>query len=258
MKTNKIIITYSLTAASIFLFIFVHVMNTGLIFIGNSVYNALPVSNDAKTFFTGVVQQAIQALLALIIGLVILKKPLRDLGITTKNAKQSIQYFGIFALSWTIITVLYCVISYFFIPSYWQSMTSVPSPSGSKVFYTLLFQLVFPGIGEELLFRPAFIAILAAVLQRVEKNSNTSVSEKLKHIVFSLITALLFASAHIYFSTSPFKITHIDPLQQVIALTCGFFYAMTYQKTGSLLAPFLCHNFANTITSLCVWIVPLL
>jgi uncharacterized protein len=258
MKTNRIIIIYSLTAASIFLFIFVHVMNTGLIFIGNSVYNALPVTNDAKTFFTGIVQQAVQALLALLIGLVILKKPLRDLGITIKNTKQSIQYFGIFALSWTIITVLYCTISYFFIPSFWQSMTSVPLPSGSKVYYTLLFQLVFPGIGEELLFRAAFIAILAVVLKRVEKNTGTHVSEKVKNIVFNLITAVLFAGAHIYFSTSPFKITHIDPVQQTTALACGFFYAFVYQKTGSLLAPFLCHNFANTLVTVCGWVIALL
>lgn len=254
---NTIKTTLSLLSVSLLLFLFVHMMNTGLIIIGNYVYNTLPFSHDAKNFSTGVLQQAVQALLGLVLGLAVLRRKVNDFGVTLKNIKPSLVYFAIFALSWTIISIAYCILCYFFLPAIWQSMAHTPLPSRSKIFYTLLFQLLFPGIGEELLFRAAFISILAVLLNRTEKNNEFSLPEKNRHIIFSLISAFLFAGAHIYFSTSPFKITHIDPVQQATALVCGFYYAFIYQKTGNLLAPFLCHNFANAIVTVLGWIIAL-
>ena len=61
--------------------------------------------------------------------------------------------------------------------------------------------------------------------------------------------------AHIYFTLAPFQLTHLDPLQLAIAFGCGVFYAAAYLKTKSLLAPFLAHNFSNTTSTICGYLI---
>jgi membrane protease YdiL (CAAX protease family) len=161
----------------------------------------------------------------------------------------SIKLFFFYALLWSAIIVLYVSGTYFFFPNTWLSMTSIELPRTNTIIATLLFQSLFPGFGEEILFRGLIINLLATlVFTRFRHNK----AGKLGIIVLS---SAYFATAHIYFTLIPFRMTHIDYLQIVTAFGCGTFYAIVYLKTKSLLAPFLAHNFSNTTATICGYVI---
>lgn len=57
-----------------------------------------------------------------------------------------------------------------------------------------------------------------------------------------LISAAVFSLAHVGFRISPFKITHLDPMQLDIAFALGIFYSVVYRNAENPLGPVLAHN----------------
>ena len=232
----------------ILIFLSIQLMNQFLSLSGSCLERQLiDISNPE--FWVGVYQQIFQAITATVLFFLFFKKGVKELGINARNASTSIRYFGFFVLAWVSIMILYVLITHTYFPQTWASMTSIELPQLNTIIPTLLFQSFFPGIGEEILFRGFIVNVLAAlVLTRYRDHGVSRMG-----IIF--ISSLYFATAHIYFTLSPFRLTHIDCLQLVTGFCCGAFYAVVYLKTKSLLAPFLAHNFANTSATVCGYII---
>jgi membrane protease YdiL (CAAX protease family) len=61
-----------------------------------------------------------------------------------------------------------------------------------------------------------------------------------------LITALIFAFAHMEINFTPFSVDFSTP-QIALAFILGIFYSIAYERTRSLIAPVVSHNVANLI-----------
>lgn len=232
----------------ILIFLSIQLMNQFLILSGSWLGRQLMDTPNPK-FWVGVYQQFFQAFTAIFLFYLFFKKGVKELGINARNAGASIKYFGFFVLAWISIMILYVLITNTYFPQTWASMTSIELPQFNTIIATLLFQSFFPGFGEEVLFRGLIVNVLAALVFTRYRDHGLS----RMGIVF--MSSLYFATAHIYFTLSPFHLIHIDYLQLVTGFGCGAFYAVVYLKTKSLLAPFLAHNFANTSTTICGYII---
>ena len=104
---------------------------------------------------------------------------------------------------------------------------------------TLVFQLFRSGTAEEPLFCGFMMTLLAVSWKGSYRVSTTDFSTP------ALWATLLFMLGHVDFDFHTLTISHLDLGQQFMAMCLGLFYAVTYQRTGSLLAPVLMHNYSN-------------
>ena len=100
---------------------------------------------------------------------------------------------------------------------------------------------IMPGISEEILFRALVIGILLNSWTGKIKPGSFEVS----HAGF--IAAIIFTLAHVGFVFHPFQIDYIEPMQLVFAFGLGIFYAVMFDRTGSLLGPILVHSASDGI-----------
>ena len=230
------------------IFIFIHSMNQFLIYSG-SILEIQLSGYPNRGIIIGIYQQVVQATVGIILYRWILKKDTKDLGVNTNKIKISMNYFFYFALIWLSTIFLYTTVVYFFFPQTWAMMTSIELPPLNTMVAKLLFQSFFPGFGEEIFFRGLIINLLTTLVFANYRNNNIG------RIGVILLSSLYFATAHIYFTLAPFRITHIDYLQLAMAMGCSVFYAIAFLKTRSLVAPFLAHNFSNTTSTLCGYLI---
>lgn len=236
------------TGSAILILVCIQLLNQFLILSGSTIEKIFIGSPDAR-FIVGIFQQIIQAAAGILLYRWIFKKGLKDLGIHAGNRNTSLKYFYRFALAWSFSIVLCVFTLYFFSPATWGSMISIELPQTRTMIHTMLFECFFPGVGEEILFRGLIINLLTwLIFTRYRENPFSKLG-------VILLSSIYFATAHIYFTLSPFRMTHIDFLQIAVALGCGAFYATAYLKTRSLLAPFLAHNFANTTATLAGYLI---
>jgi membrane protease YdiL (CAAX protease family) len=227
----------------------IETLNQFLIVSGSALSHALQGRTFNARFWVGMYQQMFQAAAGILLYRVLFKKGMRDLGINLNNKARSLSYFGYFAMAWLGIIAIYLVSSYFLFPKTWSALSAAALPPGDTITATLIFQAIFPGLGEEILFRGLMLNLLAGwVFPRYKQH-------KASLIGMVLLSSFYFAAAHVYFQVVPFELTHFDPLQIVTALGCGAVYAVMFLKTKSLLAPFLSHNFANTTATMCGYLI---
>ena len=236
-------------AVGILILVGIEVLNQFLIVSGSALSNALQVRTVNRQFWVGVYQQIFQASLGILLYRLLFKKGIHNLGINLNHHTRSVGYFGSFALGWLVIVAIYLTASYFFFPQTWSALREIELPSPSTITTTLIFQAFFPGMGEEILFRGLILNLLTRwVFPRYEQH-------KASQIGLVVLVSFYFAVAHIYFQVAPFTLTHFDPLQIVVALSCSAAYAVMFLNTKSLLAPFLAHNFSNTTTTICGYLI---
>ncbi|MEW6052067.1 MAG: CPBP family intramembrane glutamic endopeptidase [Candidatus Zixiibacteriota bacterium] len=96
------------------------------------------------------------------------------------------------------------------------------------------------GTSEEIFFR----GLLQTFLARAWKSSIRI--SKLKVPTAGLIAALIFAYAHMEINFTPFSVD-FSTLQVTLAFILGVFYSIAYERTRSLIAPVVSHNFANLV-----------
>lgn len=231
-------------AVVLLIFVGIQLLNQFLMATGQLVESAFPAGAPLGRFTTGVYQQTVQAAVGLVLARRLLGQGAAALGINTARRRQSLRLFGGYAPAWLAVIALYLAVAYHFFPAVWDGMRSAELPPPATITATLLFQAFFPGIGEEILFRGCIISLLVAL---VFTDPHRRRADAVGVVVVSSLT---FALAHVYFTVAPWRIIHFDALQIANALGNGAFYAVAYRRTGSLLAPFLAHNFSNTTVSL--------
>jgi membrane protease YdiL (CAAX protease family) len=243
MSKGKIFGVFQFIYLIIIIFIGLQLLNQFLIITGNKIFSLLQMTTGYEVFIVGIFQQSIQIITAIILSKMVLKKGVPDIGLNFWNFRKSIKYFAIFALSILTIYFIYINIARLYFPNLWNDMQFAPIPSNQEIFTKLLFQSIFPGLGEELLFRGFLISLLITKL-------NPELNKFYNKLFISIVSGLFFAIAHIYFDISSFQITHIDLTQFLLALFCGVCYSLMFINTKSLIGPIFAHNFSNVSSTI--------
>jgi membrane protease YdiL (CAAX protease family) len=249
VETTKKILGYS--SVLVLLFIGLQIMNRILIFIGNQLIYVFKFRTEYEILYVGIIQQLIQFSLAIILIRIFVKKDIYTLGFNFGKIRQSIQYFMIFALLILIVILVYDTITYLFFKPLWGELQNSVIPTATELRLKLVFQSIFPGLGEESLFRGFLISFLVGKLQ-------LNLEEKKSKIFLILISALFFSIAHVYYDIKPFRITHFEIDQLCLAFFSGILYSFMYLKTKSLLGPILSHNFSNVAMTISSYIVAII
>ncbi len=231
----------------IFLIVFVsiQIMNLLLNKISSHLYDLFSTNNSVKSVVIATISELIQLSLAIFIFKIVYRENISKLGINLKNIKLSLKIFFLFTIIWILLTFTFLIATYIFNKSLWYNYLHTPLPSKEYILAYLGFAAIFPGIGEETLFRGLLIFIFL--------RAGFKGSIKIKKINISyvaILTAIIFTFAHVYYKIYPFEILHINYIQLLMAFSCGIYYAVVYEKTESLLCTILSHNYANLITSL--------
>lgn len=108
---------------------------------------------------------------------------------------------------------------------------------------SFIFQLIFSGLGEEILYRSIPLAILPLVW-----GDEMSIKIGAKYIVYIdvLISALFFALGHIFFQFGVSGI-NFSWVQLVSAFLIGSCIGMVYRKTNSVWTCMIIHGIVNIV-----------
>jgi membrane protease YdiL (CAAX protease family) len=164
---------------------------------------------------------------------------LTDWGFNLNESKKAPRIVALFVFYFMIIEVAGTLFFYilggskaptFGYPQTFQNITGYYS-----------FEAFLSGTCEEPLFRGFVITVLALSWKGKIKLGKTEFTTA------GIIAAFLFAFAHISFSIFPFQIYQLYILQLIFAFGLGLLYAVTFQKTKSLLTPILLHNLSNVV-----------
>ena len=234
------------------IFLGIQLLNQFLLRSGGALERAIALSTAETRFLVGVYQQGVQALVAIFLARLLLGRGLRELGLNADQGGRSLRLCAVFALLWLAAMALFLAAEQRFFPAAWLALRAAPLPAPPERAAALLFQSLFPGLGEELLFRGFIIGLLTTRVFTGHTHSRGS------RLGVMLLSAVFFAAAHIYFTVAPWRLIHIDGVQLALAFGCGLFYAFAFLRTGSLLAPILAHNFANMTSTLCGYALSIL
>lgn len=177
-----------------------------------------------------------QMFLAIIVIVFVLRGRLKDYGLNLQNRSLSKRYILWFFLVYGVITVLN------FLPNF---LAGRPEPAGFSltafnIFGWFSFAALMSGTSEEIFFR----GLLQTFLYRTWKDSIAIM--KINVPTAGIMAALIYAFAHVEINFSPFTMNY-NILQVIAAVVLGIFFGMAYDRTKSLLAPIVTHNYANFI-----------
>lgn len=177
-----------------------------------------------------------QMLLALVMITLLSRGRLSEWGLNLQQRQESIRLFRRFVL---YFGVYFVAVGFALRLAFAAAPPLDFPPTAANVAGMLAFRGLLSGLSEEILFR----GLLQTGLTRWIPGA-----VRVKGLVLStagVVTALVFAAVHIDLRLYPFEIVHIYWPQLVLAFVLGLFYAYAYERTSSLLAPVLAHNFSN-------------
>lgn len=185
-------------------------------------------------FLWASVHHAVQLLMTLLAAW-LLGFSLRDIGFNLNERRQSLAMLRSF-LGYFVAFVVAGHVILFFLASApeWGRPLDLRNVGGELAFKALL-----SGTAEEPLFR----GLVMMLLWRSWKGEARWLGIRISHA--GLLATGLFIAAHIGFTLFPLRLTFFSPIQLVQAAILGFFYAVVFDRTRSLLTPILAHNFAN-------------
>lgn len=213
--------------------------------VGWDVADTLMVIFNYTQFSVGwdLVHHTVQALLPLLIIAVFgtRRKNWSDWGFNVRekeNIKFLISRFIIgFIVFFTIGKILYIWLSD------WPMILDFEEKE-SPAWEIILFRLTMPGLSEEFLFRSFIMTILMMAWKGVIQIGKVHIP------IAGLISACLFAVAHIGFTMYPLQITYYNPLQLVFAFLFGIYYAIVFYETKSIVVPIITHNCIDGVGTL--------
>ncbi|KAB2878872.1 CPBP family intramembrane metalloprotease [bacterium] len=178
----------------------------------------------------------VQMFLALVVIVFILKGRFKDYGLNLQNWDLSKKYILWFFLVYGVFTALN------FLPNF---LNGEPEPVNfSLTTFNILgwfsFTALMSGTSEEIFFR----GLLQTFLNKAWKGS-VKIAQ-LNIPTAGIIAALIFTFAHMEFNFDPFAVSYNIP-QLIVAFILGIFYSVAYDRSKSLIAPIVAHNYANFI-----------
>lgn len=171
----------------------------------------------------------------------VFRKPLQDIGFNLHIARSDLKVILGFVFGYTMLVIVSRLLIYLF----WgidPLIAGVQDRPVGFIVKDILFFGLLPGPGEEPFFRIFVIQFLCLVTFKGEDPENRKT-----RVWIVLISALLFVYGHIYVvSWSPFNVQY-NGLTLLTALVLGFFYAVIYLRTKSIVIPMICHNYSDFI-----------
>lgn len=178
-----------------------------------------------------------QMLLALLLILLLTRGRIAIFGLNLRNADQSLALLtrGFFPILLGSLVAGHLLVPLLTgdAPERFESMTS------GALAAQLGFSFVLVGLSEEIVFRGLLQSLLARYLRGSVRLAGVEIPSA------GVWAAVIFTIAHIGIDWTALTVTALDPSQLVLAFVLGCFYAVAYQRTGSLLAPVLAHNAVN-------------
>lgn len=210
----------------------------------------LPYFDDIdpdRRFMWGIIHHIVQALIPVVIVLVWKVKLLKSWGFSVGNYKIGLQWVFWFTLTWLFIYAGLTVFNIYFEnnPEVYYDVTHT-----RNFFGELVFRGMVVGPSEEILFRAFPISILLlAGLSKNYKIFNQDISQA------GIISAVLFALAHIGLNILAFEVYHFNSIQIFTSLGFGLLYAIVFQKTKSIYYPMIIHSISDVIPVLSLFLI---
>jgi membrane protease YdiL (CAAX protease family) len=184
----------------------------------------------------GIYQQLIMFVTGVILTLVFFKSIPYQI---FKGLKDNLKYVFYFALLFPIGLALVYLLVYLFDTQTWITLTNYQISDISRLRDTVIFQSVFPGLGEEVLFRGfGLVLLLNGYFIYGKKVSKNKVFGSL------ILISLIFSIAHVSYRFNPFSITY-DSYQLFTALILGMIEGYAFYKSRNIIVPILIHNISN-------------
>lgn len=175
-----------------------------------------------------------QMLLALLLILLLTRGRVASFGLNLRNSDQSFALLarGFFPILLGSLLAGHLLVPLLTgeVPERFDAMTS------DALVAQLGFSFVLVGLSEEIVFRGLMQSLLARHLRGSVRLAGVEIPTA------GVWAAVIFTIAHIGIDWTTLTITTLDPRQLILAFVLGCFYAVAYQRTGSLLAPVIAHN----------------
>ncbi|OQA16061.1 MAG: CAAX amino terminal protease self- immunity [Firmicutes bacterium ADurb.Bin356] len=216
----------------------IHFMGISSYMLSNSLGIYVPYFGSESLYLTRALQRVIQLVFVILIMRFVFKKPFPQWGFNLKDASVSLKLVLRFLPFFFCIELAYLLFAKYIMAS---NIGMQYTPKLLNVLIIFAFQGLFTGTSEEPVFRGMVITLL--------KNS-WNMSFKLLNLkieMTTILSAIIFAVAHMEFSFGPFRILYWNPWQMLTAFLLGVYYAYVFEKTQSLLNPILAHNASNVI-----------
>lgn len=210
--------------------------------IANQINTSLS-SFEMGSLLSAISAQSIMFGFAMILTAVFIKKGFLVSVLFRKDRKSPWKYVIGFALIWPLLLTLTYALVYLFDNQTWTMIANQPLPQTQALLSNLFFQSIFPGLGEEPLYRGFLIVFLFGHLW----DTDTKIERKYRDLII-LLSATIFAVAHFSYSFEPFTILY-DSYQLLTAFVLGGFQAVVFIKTRNLWGSIWVHNIANVMLS---------
>jgi membrane protease YdiL (CAAX protease family) len=155
-------------------------------------------------------------------------------GLNLNNARLSWRILWRFCIVFLAIAIAWNVV-----PTLLNHQTALGvfgPPTLPNVLAWLIFEWIFVGIAEEIMFRGLIQTKLKETWSGIWRMGKLEIPHA------GVVTTALFCLAHI----DPFH-PHIIWQQQLFAFGLGMYYSIVRHRTGSLLNPILAHNFGDGV-----------
>ena len=195
------------------------------------------------SLLSAIAAQSIMFGFAMILTAVFIKKGFLASILFRKDRKSPWKYVLTFALIFPILLTLTYALVYLFDNPTWTMIANQPLPQTQTLLSRLFFQSIFPGLGEEPLYRGFLIVFMVGHLW----DTNTTIDKKHRDLII-LLSATIFAIAHFSYAFEPFTILY-DSYQLFTAFVLGGFQAYVFIKTRNLWGSIWIHNIANVMMS---------
>ncbi len=218
-------------------------------FAANNLSPCFQVIDPDRKYIWGIIHHVVQAIIPLTIMIFWNNKSLKDWGFVIGNKRLGLQFTGWFTLIWILLYLVITLvnIAYQNSPEVYYDVTNTRNLLGELVFRGLIV-----GPSEEILFRsfPIIIMITAGF-----NHINKIFGFKITHA--GVISAFLFAMAHISMSLFPFEVYYFDPVQVITAMGLGILYAIVFHNTKSIIYPMAIHSISDIVPVLSLYFIHL-
>jgi uncharacterized protein len=195
------------------------------------------LTDDVRLWVQPIDHHLWQLVLALVLIALLSRGRWAEWGLTLRNRRASLHglrhgFFPVLLISLMVGEFLFPIIT--------GREPAVAYPLRALDFLgILIFMALVSGLSEEILFRGLMQTWLANFWTGSIHLAGIRVSTA------GLLMAIVFALVHITFRLDPLRIAHFYAPQIALAFVLGVYYAVMYDRTGSLLAPIVAHNAVN-------------
>lgn len=208
------------------------------------------LSQASSYFFGALSHRLIQFLIAMLLLLFVFKQKKIVSLFKLSTLRMDMYEFKTLFILWPIMTVLFLVITIFLVDGFAEYLSGLYVFTPEWILVRICRDLfLLDAVSEEVFNRAFMIGLLSIGYGQHIKIGKFKISHA------ALLSIPLFALSHIQVSLYPFNIISYDIIQLILSILTGFIFAYSYEKSRSLLLPFLLHGYTNLIITVCVYMI---